>query len=99
MAIRVVLDRLLLERRMSLTELADRVGLPLANLSILKTRKARAVRFSTLVALCRELDCQPGDLLVFEPGPADDDDGADIVLDEGASAGPAVPPGLVGDLR
>ena len=71
MAIRVVLDRLLLERRMSLTELADRVGLTLANLSILKTGKARAIRFSTLDALCRELDCQPGDLIVYEPGPDD----------------------------
>ena len=80
MAIRIRLDRLLLERRMSLTELADRVGVTIANLSILKTGKARAVRFSTLSALCRELDCQPGDLVVFEPGPADDpDDGA---LDE-----------------
>lgn len=70
MAIRVQLDRLLAERRMSLTELADRVGVTVANLSILKTGKARAVRFSTLEALCRELDCQPGDLLAFEPGPA-----------------------------
>ena len=75
MAIRVHLDRLLLERRMSLTELADRVGVTIANLSILKTGKARAVRFSTLSALCRELDCQPGDLMGFEPGPADEDDG------------------------
>jgi putative transcriptional regulator len=77
MAIRVRLDRLLLERRMSLTELADRVGVTIANLSILKTGKARAIRFSTLGALCRELDCQPGDLVVFEPGPPDeaDDDG------------------------
>jgi len=77
MAIRVRLDRMLLERRMSLTELADRVGVTIANLSILKTGKARAVRFSTLAALCRELDCQPGDLLVYEPGPDDamgDDD-------------------------
>ena len=72
MAIRVQLDRVLLERRMSLTELADRVGVTLANLSILKTGKARAVRFSTLAALCRELDCQPGDLLVYEPGTADE---------------------------
>ena len=63
MAIRVQLDRVLVERRMSLTELADRVGVTVANLSILKTGKARAVRFSTLDALCRELDCQPGDLL------------------------------------
>lgn len=54
---------------MSLTELADRVGVTLANLSILKTGKARAVRFSTLDAMCRELDCQPGDILVWEPGP------------------------------
>ena len=67
MPIRVRLDRLLLERRMSLTELADRVGVTIANLSILKTGKARAIRFSTLGALCRELDCQPGDLVVFEP--------------------------------
>lgn len=73
MPIRVHLDRILLERRMSLTELADRVGVTIANLSILKTGKARAVRFSTLDALCRELNCQPGDLLVFEPGPPDDD--------------------------
>jgi DNA-binding Xre family transcriptional regulator len=61
--IMIQLDRLLLERRMSLTELSDRVGVTLANLSILKTGKARAVRFSTLDALCRELDCQPGDLI------------------------------------
>ena len=66
MAIKVHLDRILLERRMSLTELADRVGVTIANLSILKTSKARAVRFSTLSALCRELDCQPGDILEFE---------------------------------
>ena len=72
MPVRVLLDRVLLERRMSLTELADRVGVTIANLSILKTGKARAVRFSTLAALCRELDCQPGDILHYEPGPADD---------------------------
>ncbi len=80
MPIRVLLDRVLLERRMSLTELADRVGVTIANLSILKTGKARAVRFSTLAALCRELDCQPGDILHYEPGPADEgfeeDDGS-----------------------
>lgn len=74
MPIRVQLDRVLLHRRMSLTELADRVGVTLANLSILKTGKARAVRFSTLDALCRELDCQPGDILVFEPGPPETDE-------------------------
>lgn len=66
MPIRVTLDRMLLDRRMSLTELCDRVGITMANLSILKTGKAKAVRFSTLEALCRELDCQPADLLVFE---------------------------------
>ena len=66
MPIRVTLDRVLLERRMSLTELSDRVGVTLANLSILKTGKAKAVRFSTLESLCRELDCQPGDILVFD---------------------------------
>ena len=82
MAIRVHLDRILLERRMSLTELADRVGVTIANLSILKTGKARAVRFSTLDALCRELNCQPGDLLVFEPGPPDDDGAEEIELEE-----------------
>jgi putative transcriptional regulator len=72
MPIRVQLDKVLFERRMSLTELADRVGVTIANLSILKTGKARAVRFSTLAALCRELDCQPGELLVYEPGPSDE---------------------------
>lgn len=66
MTIRVTLDRVLLERRMSLTELSERVGVTLANLSILKTGKAKAIRFSTLEALCRELKCQPGDLLVFD---------------------------------
>ena len=63
MAIRVRLDHLLLDRQMTLTELADKVGMTLANLSILKTNKARAIRFSTLDALCRELKCQPGELL------------------------------------
>ncbi|RDC60923.1 putative HTH-type transcriptional regulator YozG [Alteripontixanthobacter maritimus] len=63
MPITVKLDDLLHERRMTLTELADRVGLTLANLSILKTGKAKAMRFSTMDAICRELDCQPGDLL------------------------------------
>jgi putative transcriptional regulator len=71
MTIRVRLDRVLLERRMSLTELADRVGVTIANLSILKTGKAKAIRFTTLDALCRELGCQPGDLVEWEPGPAD----------------------------
>jgi putative transcriptional regulator len=71
--IRVTLDRVLSERRMSLTELADRVGVTMANLSILKTGKARAVRFSTLSRLCDVLECQPSDILVFEPGPDPDD--------------------------
>ena len=62
MAIRVKLDYLLLDRQMTLTELAEKVGMTLANLSILKTNKARAIRFSTLDALCRELNCQPGEL-------------------------------------
>jgi putative transcriptional regulator len=62
-AIRVKLDHILLDRRLSLTDLADRIGITIANLSVLKTNKARAIRFSTLDALCRELDCQPGELL------------------------------------
>jgi putative transcriptional regulator len=75
MAIRVRLDLALLARRMSLTELADRVGVTIANLTILKTGNARAIRFTTLDALCRELDCQPGDLLSFEPGPEEGGEG------------------------
>ena len=63
--IEVRLDELLRERGMTLTELSDRIGLTLANLSILKTGKAKAIRFSTLEAICRELDCQPGDLLHY----------------------------------
>lgn len=63
MAIKVNLDLMLLRRGMSLSELAERVGITLPNLSILKTNKARAVRFSTLNAICRELECQPADLL------------------------------------
>lgn len=61
--IEVHLDKLLAERGLTLTELADRVGVTLANLSVLKNGRARAIRFSTLTALCRELHCQPGDLL------------------------------------
>ena len=63
--IEVRLDELLRERGMTLTELSDRIGLMLANLSILKTGKAKAIRFTTLEAICRELDCQPGDLLHY----------------------------------
>jgi putative transcriptional regulator len=70
MPIAVKLDDLLHDRRMTLTELADRIGITLANLSILKTGKARAIRFSTLDAICESLACQPGDLLRFEPEPA-----------------------------
>ncbi len=66
MTIQVKLDRVLERRGMTLTELSERIGLTLANLSILKTNKARAIRFSTLEALCRELDCQPADLLAYE---------------------------------
>ena len=67
MAIAVKLDDVLHDRRMTLTELADRVGMTLANLSILKTGEARAIRFSTLDAICKVLSCQPGDILRFEP--------------------------------
>ena len=66
MAIAVKLDDLLHDRRMTLTELADRIGMALANLSILKTGKARAIRFSTLDAICDALACQPGDILRYE---------------------------------
>lgn len=68
MPIKLNLDRVMLERRITLSELADRIGITLANLSILKTNKARAIRFSTLEALCTALNCQPGDLLEFVPG-------------------------------
>lgn len=68
MPIRVNLDRILLERRMSLTELAQTIDITLANLSILKTGKARAIRFSTLSNLCRVLKCQPADILEWVDG-------------------------------
>ena len=76
MAILVRLDDALHARRMTLTELATRVGITVANLSILKTGKAKAIRFSTLEAICRELECQPGDLLAYDatiPAVVDDD--------------------------
>ena len=63
----VTLDELLYQRRMTLTELAEKVDITLANLSILKTGKAKAIRFSTLEAICRALECQPGDLLGYAP--------------------------------
>jgi putative transcriptional regulator len=67
MPINVKLDDILHERRMTLTELSERVDITLANLSVLKTGKARAIRFSTLEAICEALRCQPGDILEFEP--------------------------------
>jgi putative transcriptional regulator len=69
MAIAVKLDELLHQRRMTLTELASQIDITLANLSILKTGKARAIRFSTLEAICQVLQCQPGDLLEYRPEP------------------------------
>ena len=68
MPVIVKLDDLLHARRMTLTELAERVDITLANLSILKTGKAKAIRFSTLSAICRELGCQPGDLMTWNEG-------------------------------
>ncbi|GMN14191.1 helix-turn-helix domain-containing protein [Altererythrobacter sp. MTPC7] len=67
-SISVRLDQLLEDRGMTMTELAQRIDLTLANLSILKTGKAKAIRFTTLEAICRELDCQPGDLLTYDQG-------------------------------
>ena len=65
--IRVDLDVMLARRKMSLTELSQRVGITIANLSVLKNGRARAVRFETLDAICRALSCQPGDILIYEP--------------------------------
>lgn len=64
--IKIKLDEILKERHVSLTELAQEVDITIANLSILKTGKAKAVRFSTLEAICEYLDCQPGDIMVYE---------------------------------
>ena len=72
MGIRVRLDYLLLDRKLTLTDLADRIGITIANLSILKTNKGRAIRFSTLDALCRELQCQPGELLEWTSDEVED---------------------------
>ena len=72
MAIIVKLDDVLHDRRMTLTELSGKVGITLANLSILKTGKARGIRFATLEAICEALDCQPGDLLQFRREKQDD---------------------------
>jgi putative transcriptional regulator len=79
MSIRVSLDRILIDRDMSLTQLSERVGVTIANLSILKTGKARAVRFSTLDALCQVLQCQPGDILCYDATDMKPDPGSDAV--------------------
>ena len=71
MTIIVNLDVMLAKRKMRLNDLSDAIGINIQNLSVLKTGKARAIRFSTLEALCRELNCQPGDLLAHTPGPAE----------------------------
>jgi len=87
MAIIITLDRMLQARGMTLSELAGRIDITLANLSILKTGKAKAIRFSTLEALCRELNCQPGDILVWDP----DEAAAELHEDDGrAVAGHAI---------
>ena len=69
------LDVMMAKRKMSLNELSERVGITLANLSILKNNRAKAIRFSTLDAICRALDCQPSDILEFSPEPMESDDG------------------------
>ena len=74
MPIIVNVDVMLAKRKMSSGELADKIGITAANLSILKTGKAKAVRFSTLSALCKALDCQPGDILEYQPGEEEDDE-------------------------
>ena len=71
MAIMVNLDVMMAKRKMSLGELSQRVDVTMANLSILKNNKAKAVRFSTLAAICKALDCQPGDILEYVPGGED----------------------------
>ena len=87
MAILVKLDDLLHDRRMTLTELAERIDITLANLSILKTGKARAIRFSTLEAICGVLGCQPGELLEFRPD------------SDAAESRPSAPLDEIGDLK
>jgi putative transcriptional regulator len=67
MAIEIRLDLVLVQRKMSLTELSERIGISMTNLSLLKTGKVKGMRFSTLEAICRELDCQPGDILEYVP--------------------------------
>jgi putative transcriptional regulator len=75
MTIIVRLDRMMADRKMQLNDLADRVGISIVNLSNLKTGKVKAVRFSTLNAICRELNCQPGDILEYTPGVEKSEDG------------------------
>jgi putative transcriptional regulator len=72
MPVIVRLDDVLYSRRMSLTELSEKIGITLANLSILKTGKARAIRFSTLESICQALECQPGDILQYDDGKSND---------------------------
>ena len=71
MAIAVNLDLMLVRRKMKLTDLADRIGISVTNLSLLKTGKVKGIRFGTLESICRELDCQPGDILEFVPSSTD----------------------------
>ena len=74
MAVIINLDVMLARRKMSLTELSEKVGITMANLSVLKTGKARAIRFTTLEAICRALDCQPGDILEYVPDTGSSED-------------------------
>ncbi len=67
MAIRINIDMMMAKRKMSLTELSQRIGISMTNLSLLKTGKVKGIRFSTLEAICKELDCQPGDILEYVP--------------------------------
>lgn len=87
MGIRINLDVMMAKRKIGLTELAGRVDLTMANLSILKNNKARAIRFTTLEALCEALNCQPGDILEYVPGEAPGTDGDDGD-DTGRAGGP-----------
>lgn len=73
MAIIINIDVVMARRKMSLNELSEKVGLTLSNLSILKTGKAKAIRFSTLEAICKALDCQPGEIIEYVAGPSDND--------------------------
>ena len=81
MAIIINIDVMMAKRKMSLGELSERVDITPANLSILKNGKAKAIRFSTLEAVCRELDCQPGDIIEYRPEPVDESVRAEVMLD------------------